>query len=157
MRAFVIGPQIAPVIFDVEYLVYPKNRTRHGLDQAERNARTLSEWLTRATGEFTEVKPILVLPRWYVELKAVCPVKIVNKNIVRNSFAARVANPLSVERIQRIAHPLTERCRLSEAQAGLGDFAFRRSICDRPNRPIVPSSRRFNIPPTRAKRGLAPP
>lgn len=104
----------AKVTFDGEWLIYPKNRTRDALDQVERNAKTLAQWLTSATGEFTEVKAMLVLPGWFVECKAVGKVTVLNEKMARSFFQKRVAAPLSGAQIQRIAHQLAERCRLSE-------------------------------------------
>lgn len=108
------GTAKATVIYDGAALHFPnKTPDTDALEQALRNAKTVAKFLTSATGELTEVKPILTLPGWWVERKGRGPVNVLNPKEVRNSFVAK-AEPLSSERIKRIAHQLTERCRIEK-------------------------------------------
>lgn len=113
------GPGKARVIFDGQSLEYPKGRDTHGLEQALRNAETLSKWLTKATGESTPVSPMLVLPGWFVVRKAPGAVKVLNEKEIAYSFPSS-RFPLSVDRIQRIVHQLTERCRIPKPDSNQG-------------------------------------
>jgi len=62
------GTDRATVIFDGVKLVFPRgNFDSDGIAQAERNAATLSKFLSSATGEPTKVYPLLTLPGWWVE------------------------------------------------------------------------------------------
>lgn len=107
------GPDKAAVTFDGEKLVYPKgNWDTQALEQARRNTRTLQEWLTSACGERVTANAILTLPGWYVSRRAVGDVNVLNPQEIKSSFPDRPKQPLSHEQIQRIAHQLTERCRL---------------------------------------------
>ena len=81
------------------------------LEQAVRNARTLGDWLSKAVGDRITASPILVLPGWLIDRKARGAVKVLNEKEIRHSFP-RVSAPLSPEMIQRIAHQLSEKCRL---------------------------------------------
>lgn len=106
------GTAKATVIYDGAALYFPnKAPNTGGLEQAVRNAKAVAKFLTSATGEPTEVKPILTLPGWWVERKGRGPVNVLNPKEIRNSFVSK-AEPLSSERIKRIAHQLTERCRI---------------------------------------------
>lgn len=107
------GPGKARVVFDGNSLEFPASRDTRGLEQALRNADTLSQWLTKSTGESTPVSPMLVLPGWYVVRKAAGSVKVLNEKEIAFSFPSpRV--PLPPDRIQRIVHQLTERCRITK-------------------------------------------
>ena len=110
--AAIKGAAKALVIYEGQTLQFPWGRDRFGLDQAKHNAAALSKWLSAATGEFTPVAAMLVLPGWWVERKAYGSVNVLNPKEVRRAFPQRPASPLNPERIQRIAFLLIERCRL---------------------------------------------
>jgi hypothetical protein len=104
----------ATVVYDGRTLQFPWGTDTHGLDQAERNAKTLSQWLTASTGEATSVNSMLVLPGWWVERKARGAVTVLNSKEIRRAFPTHVARPLLPDRIRRIAFQLTERCRIAQ-------------------------------------------
>lgn len=106
------GVERARVTYDGNSLIYPKNVTRHGLHQVELGAKTLSSWLSSATGEPTTALPVLVLPGWYVDIQGKGPVSVINEKWVRKFFTAK-PTVLDAARIQRVVHQLTERCRLT--------------------------------------------
>jgi len=117
-RSDMKGPEKARVVFNGESLEYPwGGQETHGLEQAARNAATLSKWLSKATGESTPVKAMLVLPGWFVVCQKAGPVTVLNEKQISYSFPAS-RSPLPVDRIQRIAHQLTERCRIQKPAAG---------------------------------------
>jgi Nuclease-related domain. len=108
------GTAKANVVFDGSALHFPKYRDTRSLEQARRNARTLAEWLTSATGERLEVHAVLTLPGWFVDRRAKSDVNVLNPDEIKRSFPSRPRQPLSPEQIQRIAHQLTERCRITK-------------------------------------------
>ncbi len=112
--AALAGNERATVTFDGEMLHFPTWSDSHGVKQASDNAATLSNWLSSSTGEPTPVQAILTLPGWWIERKNKGRVAVLNPKEIRYSFPTHVAEPLSPERIQRIAHQLTERCRLEK-------------------------------------------
>lgn len=111
-RADISGTGKAEVIYDGASLHFPRHQSRDEVEQARLNAETLAKWLTKATGEEIPVKAILTFPGWWVTRKARGAVNVLNPKEIRHSFPRRVEQPLSPERIQRIAHQLTERCRI---------------------------------------------
>ena len=80
------------------------------LDQAKQQASRLSDWLSKATGEATEVRPVLALPGWYVERKGRGEVIVVSGKKAGRTLAA--GRPVLDEAtMARIAHQLDQRCR----------------------------------------------
>ena len=103
----------ATVYYDGVLLTYPKWKDQESISQVRLNAKTLSTWLSRATGEHTPVKAILAIPGWWIERTAKSDVNVLNPKEIKNSFPSNPVAPLPPDRIQRIVHQLTERCRLS--------------------------------------------
>ena len=85
------------------------------LAQARRNAEWVAKWLTSAVGERVNVKPALVLPGWYVELKDKCDVAVLSGKQCRGYFPKARATPLTPKLIRQISHQLDARCRDVEA------------------------------------------
>ncbi len=110
--ASIKGAAKATVVYDGQTLHFPWGTDSFGLDQAQRNAATLSQWLTASTGDSTPVNAILVLPGWWVERKARGAVNVLNSKEVRHSFPTRTSDALSRDLVQRIVFQLTERCRI---------------------------------------------
>jgi len=57
------------VFFDGRDLVWPWGEDNHGLDQAERNATWLADFINAGTPDYANVQPVLALPGWFVEMK----------------------------------------------------------------------------------------
>ncbi|MFO1447930.1 MAG: nuclease-related domain-containing protein [Opitutaceae bacterium] len=104
----------ARVEVEEDRIRFPFQVDTSSIPQAVRNAESLADWLTRATGEPTSVEPLVVLVGWYVVRKPGAHVRVLNEKELKHAFPKRNATPLSPERLQRIVHQLTERCRLPE-------------------------------------------
>lgn len=103
------------VNFDGVSLHWPWGRDEYGVRQAIENARTLSKWLSGATGDSVAVTPILTLPGWMVE-NTIDPrqakVQVLNpKQIV--AFCTSRPEQLSPTQIQRLRYQLDQRCKLT--------------------------------------------
>lgn len=106
------GAADATVVFDGEALRFPEWSGSGALQQAERQARWLSEWLTGATGERVQVTPVLALPGWFVERRGRGPVLVLSGGEIRHHLLrARDARRLSDEQMQRVVHQVEQRCR----------------------------------------------
>jgi len=101
------------VTFDGQNLVWPWGEDNHGLEQAERNAVWLADWIKTEIKERVHVSPILALPGWKVE-----------KKITREPRFAKVVNPkwlpgdlggqravFSPQQVTAIADKLEAQCR----------------------------------------------
>ena len=111
------GQQGHKVIFDGQQLKYPHpmGTDRHGLNQASNNANWLAKKLTELNGTPITVKPVLVLPGWWVEAKGKGPVVVLNPKGLKSLFNDK--NPKLPEQQQRaINAQLEERCRIDLSQ-----------------------------------------
>lgn len=104
------GKEAHKVTFDGHALHFaggpPENKC---LEQAKQQASRLSDWLSKATGEAVEVRPVLALPGWFVDRQGRGEVIVVSGKAVASLVKGRVV--LDATKITRIAHQLDQRCR----------------------------------------------
>lgn len=99
------------VRYDGKQLVFPGWTEIKPLEQARRNADWLRKWLSSAVGVPIEVKPVLMLPGWYVERTSPPRIPVMNGTNCRNFFLKAREQPLSDQLIRQIVHQLDARCR----------------------------------------------
>lgn len=99
------------VTYDGQQLIWPWAEDRHGLEQAQAEARWLSDWIRQITGINVGAKPILALPGWYVKCTARGPVNVVNAKGLVSAIKGRGGIELTAEQIDLIARQLDARCR----------------------------------------------
>lgn len=113
-KAAIKGLERATVYSDGTTLKFPTRSDTSFIEQARRNAATVSKWLSQATGEPVAASAILTLPGWRVERTKPGDVNVLRPDEIKRSFPTSPKRSLSPEQIQRIAHQLTERCRLTK-------------------------------------------
>lgn len=106
-----MGKDDAKVVFDGKTLIFPTWQEADPLDQAARQARWLSKWLSGAVGEQVEVKAGLALPGWFVERTGRADVAVFNPKSTQFLLKGWLKEPMSENLIKRIAHQLDQRCR----------------------------------------------
>jgi hypothetical protein len=102
------------VIFDGRVLHFPGWSDTHGLEQAERNAGWVRDYLSKALAEPVKVEPVLALPGWWVRRKGRGQVYVVNPKEVRALVRGRggqMISPEKAKRMRQIAHALEQKCR----------------------------------------------
>lgn len=101
------------VVYDGNQLVFPEpmKPDRHGLEQADRNARWLSSKLGDLNGESVPVTPVLVFPGWWVEAKGKGSVSVMNAKQLPGFISGRQPI-LSATRFRAISAQLDERSRI---------------------------------------------
>jgi hypothetical protein len=102
------------VVFDGRQLHFPQWSDTHGLQQAERNAGWVRDFLGKALSEPVNVEPVLALPGWMVRRKGRGPVYVVNPKEIRALVRARGIHAISpgrAKRMKQIAFALEQRCR----------------------------------------------
>lgn len=102
----------ATVEYDGHALHFPNWRDESFVVQTRRNAKSLSSWLTNATGEPVAVQAILTLPGWFVHRRAISDVNVLNPLEIARCFPSKFKSVLTPQQIQRIVYQLTEHCRL---------------------------------------------
>jgi hypothetical protein len=102
------------VAYDGKSLQFPDWQTSEPLEQAERQATWLRKWLSSAVGEQVPVRPVLILPGWYIRRTAGGGMPVFNGKEVRAYLPKVRAGDLSEILVERIRHQLDQRCRSVE-------------------------------------------
>jgi hypothetical protein len=100
------------VVFDGQKLQFPNGWDTDALDQVRRNKKTLSQWLSSATGDHVTVEGIVTIPGWLVERTAKSNIYVVNPKEIRSLVVSLSGRPLTGAEIQRASHQLQEKCKL---------------------------------------------
>lgn len=107
------GARNAQVKFDGNVLLFPDWRDSQMLDQARGQARWLSKYLYKRTGERVTVEPVLALPGWFVTRTIPSTdVHVINPqmhNFMANNIGQRISDPQR----RRIMTALEERYSLT--------------------------------------------
>lgn len=107
------GKQSHKVLFDGKSLFFPdKPESPHQafLEQAKRNAKWVSRWLSEATGHPVKVQAVLVLPGWFIEIKKPGDVRVLNHNQVQALTDTANRPLLGKPEIDRIVYQVQQRC-----------------------------------------------
>jgi hypothetical protein len=99
------------VMYDGESLQFPTGNDANAIAQAKRNAKWLSDFLTKKTGERVEVNPLVVLPGWFVVPKGNFPVKVMNATYLAKFLRAQSESIRDAAQVRRIIAALDEKCR----------------------------------------------
>jgi len=105
------GQRSHEVVFDGKTLQFPESTDSSALEQARRNATSLGQQLSSATGEQVKAMPVLTFPGWYVTLKGKSDVHVLNPKQIRQVVLHNTKPPLSTAQFQRITHQLDQKCR----------------------------------------------
>lgn len=98
------------VFYDGRELSWPWTEDRYGLDQAEKNARELGEWLEQLVNISLKPVAVLTFPGWYIVERALGPVRVINAGLLPSLLTART-NVLTHQQVDLIARQLDARCR----------------------------------------------
>ena len=109
------------VKYDGERLLFPGWTETKPLAQAERQAKWLQQWLSSAVGEPVGVRPVLVLPGWWVERTSPKGMPVINAKNPEKLFRSLGKTQLSDKLVQQIVHQLDQRCRNVSARAYAAD------------------------------------
>ena len=107
------GKKRYEVVFDGNALLFPHGRDTAGLNQVRLNVKSLSSWLSSATGDTVRAAGILTVPGWLVTLKGRADVHVLNPKQIRKVVTSHTGTPVDPAMIQRIRHQLEQKCRLS--------------------------------------------
>ena len=99
------------VFYDGRQLIWPWAEDTYGLKQAQNEADWLTKWLNQLTGLSIVAKPILALPGWWVETRALGPVSVQNAKNLPSNIRGKGTRVLDDTQINLIARQLDARCR----------------------------------------------
>jgi hypothetical protein len=98
--------------YDGKALTFPGWHETKPLEQAQRQAKWLSEWLSAAVGEPVSAQPVLALPGWFIRRTEPTGMLVLNAKQIRPYFQKAAGSArLSDQLMQRIVHQLDQRCR----------------------------------------------
>jgi hypothetical protein len=107
----------ATVEYDGRTLYFPKGDDFKTIDQAERQAAWLSNWLGKAIGEPIAARAIVALPGWFVKRSSAEGISVVNPTQFSSLFEHIKPRSLSEAMITRINHQLDQKCRIIEPKS----------------------------------------
>lgn len=112
----------AQVSYDGHCLHFPTRKETKPLEQAKNQAQWLARWLSSATGEQTQVRPVLALPGWFVTRTASDGIPVINPKQFMSIAKPVNGTLLDERRIKSIVHQIDQRCRniVSNSVGSLG-------------------------------------
>ncbi len=99
------------VLYDGRQLIWPWAEDTYGLKQAQNEAGWLTKWVKEMTGLSISAKPVLALPGWWVETRALGPVSVQNAKNLGSYIQGKGIRLLDDGQIDLIARQLDARCR----------------------------------------------
>lgn len=94
------------VSYKAGVLHFPMGKDAQIVEQAERQAKWLSNWLSSATGDPVRAQPLVILPGWYVELQDQPEIPVIASGYIPGFFARRSGVLLDSSQLRRICHQL---------------------------------------------------
>jgi hypothetical protein len=95
-------------------LQYPWGVDRRDIEQAQEEAKWLSEWLSKMSPQPVSVGPILVLPGWFIDRRARSPVTVLSGSEVAANVPKLNGPATSEGEIRRLAAMIEDRNRSIE-------------------------------------------
>ena len=101
----------ATVEYDGRMLYFPKGDDAKTVDQAQRRAAWLSDWLGNAIGEPIAARAIVALPEWFIKRSSSEGISVVNPQQFSSLFEHIKPRSLSESAITRINQQIEQKCR----------------------------------------------
>ncbi|QXN25640.1 hypothetical protein KVP08_003300 [Shewanella putrefaciens] len=98
-------------------LNFPSWTETKPIEQAERQAKWVSQWLTKATGSPVAATPALVFPGWYVTSQSKPPFPILNHKQLVGTIPKLKTRDLTQQQVDSIIYQVAQRC-LSKSEVG---------------------------------------
>ncbi|QDO84135.1 NERD domain-containing protein [Shewanella psychropiezotolerans] len=98
------------LLFKDGKLQFPSWVETSPISQADRQAKWVSEWLTKAVGQSTLALPVLVFPGWYVTTQTKPPFPIINHKQLVGTIPKLNRITYNQEQINAIAYQVAQRC-----------------------------------------------
>lgn len=98
-------------------LNFPSWTETKPIEQAERQSKWVSQWLTKATGAPVSSTPVLVFPGWYVTSQSKPPFPIVNHKQLVGTIPKLKTQDLTQQQVDSIIYQVAQRC-LSKSEVG---------------------------------------
>jgi hypothetical protein len=90
-------------------LEFPNYKDTSIVEQAIRQAKWATNWLSDATGERVTVSPVVTIPGWYVKRTSQHDVPVLASKVLNTQVPKLPGQRLSPEQITRIAHQIKQK------------------------------------------------
>ncbi|QYK08585.1 nuclease-related domain-containing protein [Shewanella mangrovisoli] len=91
-------------------LNFPSWTETKPIEQAQRQAQWVSQWLTKATGSPVAATPALVFPGWYVTSQSKPPFPILNHKQLVGTIPKLKTQDLTQQQVDSIIYQVAQRC-----------------------------------------------
>ncbi|MGI1986327.1 nuclease-related domain-containing protein [Shewanella glacialipiscicola] len=98
-------------------LNFPSWTETKPIEQAERQAKWVSQWLTKATGTPVTSTPVLVFPGWFVTSQTKPPFPVLNHKQLVSTIPKLKTQALTQQQVDTIIYQVAQRC-LSKSEVG---------------------------------------
>lgn len=105
------GKVDAEVVFDGSKLTFPGWSETKPIEQAQRQAKWLQDWLTKAIGQTVNTQPVLALPGWYVKRTTQNGLPVINGKNPGKLFEKYGTQLISEQLINQIVYQIEQKCR----------------------------------------------
>lgn len=103
--------QDATVEYNGKMLNFPDGNDFQIIEQAERQASWMSNWISSAIGEPVAARAIVALPGWFVKRTSADGISVVNPKQFPSLFKHIKPRTLTDEMIRRMVHQIEQKCR----------------------------------------------
>jgi len=90
-------------------LKFPTWQDTKSVEQAIRQAKWVSNWLTKSTGQDIHAAPVLIIPGWFIERKEKPVIPVLPHSNLENTFPKLLGSPLDSATIERICYQIGQR------------------------------------------------
>lgn len=98
-------------------LHFPSWTETKPLEQATRQAKWVSQWLSKATGQPVFASPVLVFPGWFVTNQTKPPFPIISHKFLVGTIPKQQTQTLNQQQVDAIVYQVAQRC-LSKSEVG---------------------------------------
>lgn len=90
-------------------LEFPTWKDTKSVEQAIRQGKWVSNWLTKSTGQEIQAAAVLIIPGWYIERKEKPIIPVLPHNNLANTFPKLLGSSLDSKTIDRICYQIAQR------------------------------------------------
>lgn len=92
-------------------LQFPNGIDKETVPQAERQAKWVHQWLSESTGQAVPVRPLIVLPGWYIDIKDSPTVPVIASGYIQRYFLGQKLSVNDQKQIKQICYQIDQRVR----------------------------------------------
>jgi hypothetical protein len=92
-------------------LHFPNGVDREAVPQARRQGKWVAQWLSQSTGQSVEVRPLVILPGWFVETQDKTDIPVIASGYIQGYFLGQKQSLLSEKKMTQIVYQIDQKVR----------------------------------------------